>query len=166
MTHGQVIQVNVSRGGVPKRPVESAQAGPLGIAGDLCANPHVHGGPQKALLLVASEVIQELTARGYPLFHGALGENLTTAGLDHRAWRAGQRYRVGSEVIIELTKPRGPCRTLDVYGEQLKLDIYDDAVKAGDVSSPVWGMSGFYAAVITGGAIHAGAPVLLVDESC
>lgn len=93
---------------------------PLGIEGDACAHPNIHGGPRQALLLVASEVVDKLAAEGYPVFYGALGENLTTAGFDHRTWRAGQRYRLGSEVIIELTKPRGPCRSLDVYGAQLK----------------------------------------------
>jgi hypothetical protein len=38
----------------------------------------LHGGPGKALLLLASEVIDALCAEGWPLFYGALGENLTT----------------------------------------------------------------------------------------
>ena len=47
-------------------------------------HPQIHGGPRKAVLIVASEVVDELTARGYPLFYGALGENLTTSGLSIR----------------------------------------------------------------------------------
>ena len=166
MNRGQVIQINVSQGGVPKRAVERAIVGPLGIEGDAWAHPNIHGGPRQALLLIAGEVVDQLAAQGYPVFYGALGENLTTLGFDHRTWRAGQRYRLGSEVIIELTKPRGPCRTLDVYGEQLKGDIYDKEVKAGNPESPVWGLSGFYAAVVQGGALYPGAPILLLDQAC
>ena len=60
-----------------------------------------------------------LASRGYPLFYGAMGENLTTEGIDHRTWRAGQRYRLGNDVLIELTQPRGPCTALHVYGAEL-----------------------------------------------
>ena len=67
------------------------------------------------MLLITAEAIDELIARGYPLYYGALGENLTTRGLDRRQLRAGQRFRVGS-ALIELTKVRVPARTLDVYG--------------------------------------------------
>ena len=48
-------------------------------------------------------MVEELTSEGYPLFFGALGENITTRGLDRRTLRAGQRYRLGTEVTVELT---------------------------------------------------------------
>ena len=79
------------------------------------AHPGIHGGPRKAILLVAAEVIDELTARGYPLFYGALGENLTTRGIDLRRLRIGDRLRAGG-ALLEITQPRGPCSALDVYG--------------------------------------------------
>lgn len=164
MAHGRVVQINVSRGGVPKLPVAEAVVTPLGLEGDACAHPQIHGGRRQALLVIAREAVDAMAAAGYPVSYGSLGENLTVEGIDHRQWRAGQRYRVGAEVIIELTKPRVPCRALDVYGAGLKKQIYDERVKAGDVASPVWGMSGFYAAVVSGGRIARGAPVVLVDE--
>ena len=107
-----VVQLNVSAGGLPKHPVREARVGPLGIEGDRHAHPAIHGGPQQALLIVCAEVVEELIGEGYPLFFGALGENITTRGLDRRTLRAGQRYRLGTEVTVELTKPRGPCRVL------------------------------------------------------
>ena len=81
---GTIIQVNTSLGGLPKRPVSNAFITPLGIAGDRHAHPAIHGGPRKAILIVASEAVDQLTERGYPLFYGALGENLTTRGLTIR----------------------------------------------------------------------------------
>lgn len=160
---GSIVQINVSRGGLPKRPVPEALLTPFGLEGDVCARSGIHGGPQQAVLLICAEVIDELIARGYPLFYGALGENLTTRGLDHRMMRPGQRYRAGM-ALLELTKARATCATLDVYGPGLECDIYDEQVKAGDPSSPRWGMSGFYAAVIQPGRVRRHDIISLVDQ--
>jgi MOSC domain-containing protein YiiM len=145
---GTIIQVNISGGGIPKLPIPEAAVGPLGVEGDSHAHPQIHGGPQQAVLIVTLEGIQELIERGYPLFPGALGENLTTRGLDRRDFRIGQQIRAGS-AMLEITKPRGPCATLDVYGAALKLEI-----KAKEPSSPVWGLSGFYARVLSPGIVR------------
>jgi MOSC domain-containing protein YiiM len=159
---GRIVQINVSAGGVPKKPILTATVGPLGIVGDDHANPQFHGGPRKALLLIASEVIQTLQAEGWPLFHGALGENLTTSGLDHKSWRPGMRFRVG-EAEIELTTPRHPCATLNPYGRGIQKRIFDELVKAGDPRSPRWGEAGFYASVQRGGNIRNGDIIEMLD---
>ena len=153
-----ILQINVSLGGVPKRPVADAVITPLGIEGDLHAHPAIHGGPVKALLLITSEGIDELKSMGYPLFYGALGENLTTSGLDRRSLRIGQRWRIG-EVVVELTQLRTPCSTIAVYGAGIGEAVYDQQVRVGDASSPRWGLSGFYASVTRPGIISAGDPV-------
>lgn len=156
-TAGSVLQVNLSEGGVPKRAVAEGFVSELGLEGDDHAHPEIHGGPLQALLFIASEGIEELKEVGFPLFPGALGENITTAGLDHRKWRIGQHWRVGTDVLVEFTKMRAPCATLNRYGAGLiQKAIYDEMVKDGDPSSPHWGLSGCYARVIQGGAIHPG----------
>ena len=134
---------------------------PLGIEGDRHAHPEIHGGPDKALLLISSEATNELIAEGFPLFHGALGENITTVGLDRRSMRPGQRYQIGA-IVVELTELRSPCRTIQVYGETIAKAVYDDQVKGGDQSSPRWGLGGVYARVIRGGTIRPGDPIALV----
>jgi MOSC domain-containing protein YiiM len=145
---GTIVQIGISRGGVPKLPVPEASLGPLGLEGDSQAHPQIHGGTEKAVLLVTLEGITELIERGYPLFPGALGENLTTRGLDRRLFRIGQQLRAGS-AMLEITRQRGPCATLDVYGAALKREI-----KADDPSSPGWGLSGFYARVLHPGRVR------------
>jgi MOSC domain-containing protein YiiM len=160
----RVLQINISRGGVPKRPITEGILTPLGFQGDAWSNPRLHGGPRQAVLLIARETVDELAARGYPVFYGALGENITTDGLDRRSLRVGQRYRIGSEAIIELTQPRAPCRTLDRYGSDLKSEIWDKILKEGNPASPRWGLSGFYASVLASGLILPGAPILLLDQ--
>lgn len=160
---GSVLQVNISRGGVPKLPIPQGRVTALGIEGDVCAHPRFHGGPLQALLLICAETIDELAAKGYPVYYGALGENLTIRGIDRRQFRTGQRYRIG-EIFVELTKIRVPCATLDVYVPSIKQEIYDKQVKAGDPESPRWGMSGFYASIVRPGVVRQGDIITLVDQ--
>lgn len=151
---GTVVQVSISKGGIPKRAIPSAELTETGIAGDAWRYPF-HGGRRKAILLVTAEGIDELIAQGFLLFAGALGENLTTRGLERRELRIGQRLRVG-DAEIELTQIRTPCATLDVYGFGIQASIYDARVQAGDSSSQRWGLSGFYASVVQPGRVRAG----------
>ena len=155
-----VVQINVSRGGIPKRPIGEGILTPLGLEGDSHAHPQFHGGPSKAVLLIAAEVVDQLVSKGYPVFYGALGENLTTRGLDPKTLRSGQRLRIGS-AVIELTTVRIPCSTLDVYGPAIKKEIYDKNVRNGDASSPRWALSGFYASVVQIGRIATNDPVVI-----
>lgn len=154
---GTVLQVSMSQGGIPKRPIPSAEATVAGIAGDSWRYPF-HGGRRKEVLLITIEGIDALVSQGFPLYPGALGENLTTRGLDRRELRAGQRFRVG-RAEIELTQVRAPCATLDVYGRGIQAAMYDARVVAGDTSSPLWGLSGFYASVVRPGWVRAGDPI-------
>ncbi len=160
---GSILQINISPGGVPKRPIAEAEVTTEGIRGDSWAHPQIHGGPNQAMLIVTSEGIGQLIAQGYPVFPGALGENLTTLGLDRRQMRIGQRYRVG-DVMLEITKMRSPCSTLDVYGPSIKHAVYDARVKAGDASSPRWGLAGFYARVLRGGTVRLKDIIELLDQ--
>jgi MOSC domain-containing protein YiiM len=160
---GSIIQINISPGGIPKRPIPEATITAEGILGDRWAHPDIHGGPNQALLLITSEGIEELIAQGYPLFPGALGENLTIAGLDRRQMRVGQRYRAGG-IFLELTKLRAPCTSLDVYGPAINKAIYDAEVNAGDPLTPRWGLSGFYARVLQAGKLRPGDIIKLVDQ--
>ena len=148
----RVLQINISNGGVPKTAIDRAEVTPLGIIGDVHRSPRYHGGPERALLLIASEVVDTLCAEGWPVFYGALGENLTTVSLDHRSWRPGDRFRIGS-VLIELTSPRQPCANLDPYGPGIQARLFDLRVKALDPTSAHWGESGFYAAVLVPGSL-------------
>jgi MOSC domain-containing protein YiiM len=161
--NGTVIQVNISPGGLPKRAIAEGFITPLGIEGDLHAHPAIHGGPAKAILIIAAEVVDALVARGYPLFYGAMGENLTTRGIEIRDFRIGDQLRAGG-ATLEITQPRGPCSALDVYGDMLKVEVYDQKVKRRDYTSPRWGMSGFYASVVAPGPVQAGDAISLLSK--
>jgi len=160
---GTIVQVNISPGGLPKRAISGGFIASLGIEGDRQAHPGIHGGPRQAILLIAAEVVEELQRRGYPVEFGSLGENLTTRGIDVRDLRLGDRLRAGG-ALLEITKPRGPCSALDVYGPAIKQEIHDARVKARDHTSPHWGMSGFYLKVIETGPVRPGDIIAVVAQ--
>lgn len=152
---GTVVQVSISPGGVPKRPIVEGRVTKRGIEGDGWRHPAIHGGPKRAILLSTAEGVDDLAAQGFPVYYGALGENITTRGIDRRALRIGQRLRAGG-VVIELTQIRIPCHTLNIYGRAIQMAMYDARAQAGDATSPVWGLSGFYAVVLQTGVLRPG----------
>ena len=160
---GTILQVSVSPGGIPKRAIPAGILTPIGLEGDHHAHPDIHGGARQAVLLITAEGIEELAALGFPLAHGSLGENLTTSGIDRRAYRTGQLWQIGPEVVIEITKRRAPCQALNVYGPGIQPAIFDALAGNGDPSSPKWGLSGFYASVVQPGAIRPNDEIVLVS---
>jgi len=158
---GVVVQVSISEGGVPNHAIDEGNVTRNGIIGDRWRHPAFHGTPKRAILLITSEGVDELAAQGFPVYYGALGENITTQGLARRSLRIGQRFRVG-EAVVELTEVRLPCETLSVYGPGIQAATYDARALAGDAASPVWGMSGFYASVAEPGIVRAGDSIVLL----
>ena len=157
---GTVVQISVSSGGVPNHPIAEADVTFRGIAGDAWRHPAFHGIPKRALLLITAEGLDEIQALGFPVYPGALGENLTTRGLDRRALRLGQRFRCGA-AAIHLTELRLPCDTISVYGRGIQAAIHDARAMNGDFYSEVWGLSGFYASVIEPGPLRPGDSITL-----
>lgn len=136
-----VISVNISPGGIPKRPIDVAAVSTDGIAGD--GHDHEkHVTPVQAICLIDAEDLDDLRAEGYDVGPGALGENLTVRGLEVDALAPGDRLRLSGGVELEYTKPRTPCFVLDAISPQLK-----EVVK---------GRCGGYARVLTAGEIRPG----------
>lgn len=151
--NARVIQVNVSRGGVPKLAVAVAHIGPGGVRGDRQRDRKHHGGPFQNLCLFAHERLEALASEGYRVGPGSLGENLTTEGLAYEAVRLGDVYRVGDDCRFQITQSRVPCRNIQVYGEGIIRRLWGPEVP--------WGESGFYARVMTPGVVRAPAPLRL-----
>jgi MOSC domain-containing protein YiiM len=86
----------------------------VNLAGDEQADLSVHGGPDKAVYAYAIEETRAWEAEvGRELGAGAMGENLTTAGVDVSGAVIGERWRVGS-TLLEVVQPRFPCFKLGV----------------------------------------------------
>lgn len=109
---GRVVQVNASPGGVPKLPVASVRVHRLGLEGDAHNDFADHGGPLRAVSLFAIEAIRRVAADGNPIAPGTTGENVTTEGIELGALDYGTRLAIGPELIVELTAPANPCKTI------------------------------------------------------
>ena len=152
MPEGRVHQVSVSPGGVPKLPVPEAHVGALGLLGDAVRHTKFHGGPDRAVCLYSLERIDALRAEGHALFPGALGENLTLAGLDWDALVPGARLEAG-EALLEVTKYAEPCSTTAPY-------VSGDLARYAQKHRPGW--SRVYARVLREGRVRPGDAARLV----
>ncbi|MBT0773000.1 MOSC domain-containing protein [Kineosporia sp. J2-2] len=107
--------------GIDKRPVTGPVAvtspgpmgdGSVGLAGDRVYDVGNHGGTDQAVYAYAREDLDHWEGvLGRTLPNGVFGENLTTEGLDVNEALIGERWRVGPEVVLEVTRPRIPCST-------------------------------------------------------
>jgi MOSC domain-containing protein YiiM len=105
---GVVAQLNVSNGGVPKKPVEVAEVGDRGLVGDRQAERRHHGRPLQALCLWSAEVIDALRAEGHPIEPGLAGENVTIGGIDWARIQPGAQLLIG-DVLAEISAWSTPC---------------------------------------------------------
>jgi MOSC domain-containing protein YiiM len=154
---GRIVQINVSSAGVPKRPVPTARVTRLGIEGDGHRNAEHHGGPDRALCLFSVEQIEALQAEGHPVEPGALGENLTLAGLHWAAVQPGDFFRLGEEVLIQITRFTSPC-------VNVRAAFLDGAYsRVSEKRHPGW--SRVYARVLVPGDVAAGDPIELLTPA-
>ncbi|GGZ52818.1 sulfurase [Streptomyces subrutilus] len=115
--------------GIGKRPVPGpvrvSAPGPKatgrgsGLAGDAVCDRRHHGGDHQAVYAYAREDLDWWEAElGRALPPGLFGENLTTTGVDLSGAVLGERWRVGPELVLEVSSTRIPCRTFQgVLGE-------------------------------------------------
>lgn len=151
MAEGIIYQINVSPGGVPKRPVESAQVTPLGLVGDDHRDTKGHGGPERALCFYSLEQIRGLQAEGHPVQPGWLGENVTTIGIDLTEVVPGDRLVLGEGVLVEVTRFTTPCLNIaESFRDR-------DFTRVSHKLHPGW--SRFYVRVLESGLIRRGDPI-------
>jgi MOSC domain-containing protein YiiM len=126
----------------------------LNLDGDRQADLSVHGGPSKAVYVYPSEHYDywkhELPEMKLPW--GMFGENFTTTGLFESELSIGDKFRVGSAVVM-VTEPRMPCYKLGIkFGRS-------DIVKRFLASE----RTGFYFAVLQEGEFGVGDPIELIE---
>ncbi|MEU8205479.1 MOSC domain-containing protein [Streptosporangium sp. NPDC049046] len=114
--------------GIDKRPVDGPVAvtapgpkgtGAVGLAGDRVYDVKHHGGSDQAVYAYAREDLDEWESEfGRSLSNGVFGENLTTLGLDVNGALIGERWRIGPNLVLEVTCPRIPCATFQGWLER------------------------------------------------
>jgi MOSC domain-containing protein YiiM len=118
----------LSATGIDKQPVAGPVAvsapgpkgaGEVGLAGDRVYDVKHHGGVDQAVYAYAREDLDGWEPElGRPLPNGVFGENLTTSGLDVNGALIGERWRIGSGVVLEVTCARIPCATFQGWLER------------------------------------------------
>ena len=156
MSTGRVVQINVSAGGVPKRPVDLARVTVLGLDGDAHRDTENHGGPERAVCLYALEAIEALQADGHPIAPGAIGENLTVHGLDWVAVVPGSVLRVGDTLLLQVTRYTSPCANIR--------PAFSDGnySRVAQTRHPGW--SRVYTRVLVEGVVRRGDPARLLSD--
>ena len=143
----RVIAINISSGGIPKRPVVRARVTASGLEGD-GHNHAKHYRPEQAVSLQDIERLAELRHEGFPLHCGATGENVDVCHLNVNALPLGTVLRFSGGVEIELSKVRTPCYVLDAIDPRLKTAIL--------------GRCGMYGRVLREGTLQIGATMELI----
>jgi MOSC domain-containing protein YiiM len=113
-----VYQGTTINTGIFKKPVAGRLAlRTLNLDGDQQADLSVHGGPNKAVYAYPSEHYEfwrhalRLEPSQVDLSWGAFGENFTTEGLREADAHIGDRFRIGSAILM-VRQPRMPCYKL------------------------------------------------------
>jgi MOSC domain-containing protein YiiM len=148
--------------GIDKQPAEGPVrvtapgpkgVGASGLAGDAVCDTRHHGGDDQAVYAYAREDLDTWERElGRPLANGCFGENLTTDGLDVSGALIGERWRIGPQVVLEVTAGRIPCATFQGHmGERGWVKRFTRKAA-----------TGAYLRVIEPGEIRSGDPVEIV----
>lgn len=136
---GKIISINIStRKGEKKTSVQSAVLKEnFGIVGDAHA-----GDWHRQVSLLAIESVDKMRGKGMELHPGDFAENLTIEGIDLKGLKIGQRLRIGSEIILEIT--------------QIGKECHNDCAIKQQVGDCVMPREGVFTKVIKGGEIKTG----------
>lgn len=152
--NGRIFQINVSPGGVPKLPVAEGEVTTYGLTDDRQQDQKHHGGPERALCLFSLEHILALQEEGHPIYPGAVGENVTVAGLKWEQMVPGARLQLGPGVQIAVTGYADPCKNIAA--------AFSDGNFNRVSARKETGRARVYARVLTPGRIRVGDPVTLL----
>ncbi|MGH3186475.1 MAG: MOSC domain-containing protein [Streptosporangiaceae bacterium] len=117
----------------PVRIVNPGPEGASGVDGDDVCDLRFHGGDDRAAYAFAREDLDAWERElGRPLGNGSFGENLTTCGYDINGALIGERWRIGSGLVVEVTGGRIPCRTFAGWlGEKGWVRRFTQAARTG-----------------------------------
>jgi MOSC domain-containing protein YiiM len=161
--NGSVIAVHMSPAHTMSKPTRGAirlLAG-LGVEGDAHMGETVKHRSRVArdpaqpnlrqVHLIHAELHDELSARGFKIVPGQMGENITTRGVDLLALATGARLHIGHKAVLEVTGLRNPCLQLDGIQPGLMAAVLDR-----DAEGNLVRKAGIMAVVLTGGEIRPG----------
>jgi MOSC domain-containing protein YiiM len=107
------------------------------------------GGSKRQVNVLSREWLDGMAPLGYRTAPGEFGEQLVVRGFRVEELLPGDRFRVGDEVVLEVTMPRHGCTRLQ-------------AAQGGRVAADVSDHVGMLTRVVAGGTIRVGDPVASV----
>lgn len=110
--------------------------------------------------LIHSELFDDMARRGHEVSPGALGENITTTGVDLLGLSRGTRLEIGDEAVIEITGLRNPCTQINGLSDGLMKElVYVDA--AGETVR----LAGVMSIVVAGGVVRPGDGIRVIPPA-
>lgn len=104
--------------------------------------------------LIHGELIDALQDQGFAVSAGAIGENITTQGIDLLGVPRGARLHVGATAIVAVTGLRNPCIQLDKFQPGLIA-----AVLGRDEQGNLIRKAGVMGIVLAGGIVRVNDPI-------
>jgi len=104
--------------------------------------------------LLHAELFAELDGKGFTVVPGAMGENITTRGLDLLSLPADTELHIGAQAVVRVTGLRNPCAQIDRFQRGLMQAVLDRAPDGKLVRK-----AGVMSVVVTGGRVAAGDPI-------
>jgi hypothetical protein len=143
---GRVVSLHLNVG--HRQPLQAVERASFlagqGIEGDRHCTPTAERRGFQVLLIEAE------TLNSLDLSPGAVRENVTTAGIDLSALPAGSRLSMGSQVVLQISKPCAPCSRMDEVRPGLQEELE--------------GRRGMLASVEAGGSVHIGDTTRLLSD--
>ncbi len=148
MQEGRIVAVCMSRSkGTPKKNVGHGvvEVG-VGLQGD------AHQGDwHRQISLLSKEQIAGMENKGLEVGPGSFAENLTTEGIDLDSVRLGDRLRIGTNVVLEITQIGKECHT--------RCAIFHT------IGECIMPERGLFARVVQGGDVQVGDRISLVADA-
>jgi MOSC domain-containing protein YiiM len=99
--------------------------------------------------LIHEELFAQMAPRGHGIEPGALGENITTSGVDLLSLPRGTRLAIGDDAVVEVTGLRNPCSQINglskgLMKELVHVDDHGDTVR----------LAGIMSIVVAGGVVR------------
>lgn len=106
--------------------------------------------------LIHAELHDELRRQGFPVSAGAMGENITTRGVDLLALPTGALLRIGADAVVRVTGLRNPCAQLDAFHPGLMSAVLDR-----DAGGALIRKAGVMGVVLSGGVVRPSDDILV-----
>ena len=110
--------------------------------------------------LLHSELFDEMALRGHAIDAGAMGENITTAGIDLLSLARGTRLEFSEGAVVEVTGLRNPCTQINGLSKGLMKEL----VFVDDEGKTVR-LAGVMSIVISGGVVRPGDGIRIIPPS-